>query len=50
MMAVIPRTDFIQGKFAFKPKKIPVHIKQASTDQENCFSFWDIKKVTVFGF
>ena len=32
MMAVIPQTDFIQGQFAFKPKKILVHIKQPSTD------------------
>ena len=32
MMAVIPRTDFIQGQFAFEPKKILVHIKQPSTD------------------
>ena len=36
MMAVIPRTDFTQGQFAFDPafelKKILVHIKQPSTD------------------
>ena len=25
MMAVIRRTDFIQGQFAFEPKKILVH-------------------------
>ena len=32
MMADIPRTDFIQGQFAFELKKMLVHIKQPSTD------------------
>ena len=32
MMALIPRTDFIKGQFAFEPKKILVHMKQPSTD------------------
>ena len=50
MMAIIPRTDFIQGQFAFEPKKILVHVKQPSTHKENCFFFWDIKKVNIFGF
>ena len=32
MMAVISRTDFIQGQFAFEPKKILVQIKQPNID------------------
>ena len=32
MMAVIPRTDFIQGQIAFEPKKILDDIKQPSTE------------------
>ena len=32
VMTVIPQTDFIQGQFAFKPKKILFHIKQPSTN------------------
>ena len=38
MMAVIPRTDFIQGQFAFELKKILVHIKQPSTKEIVSFS------------
>ena len=50
MMAVIPRTDYIKGQFAFELKKILVHIKQPSTDKGNCFFFWNIKTVDIFGF
>ena len=47
MMAVIQRTDFILGQFAFEPKNILVHINQPRTDLENCFI--SDTKVNVFG-
>ena len=50
MMAVIPRTDFIQRQFAFEPKKILVHINNQIPTKEIVFFFWDIKKVNIFGF
>ena len=39
MMAVIPRTDFIQGQFAFELKKMLVHIKQTKNRLRKLFLF-----------
>ena len=39
MMAILSRTDFIQGQFAFKTKKILVHIKLTKHRLKQLFLF-----------